>query len=63
MVSRKTLLVLVLAAAAGFAVWRLVSPSDEHRIRKVFREASELLSKNGTEPVFAAENHERTAFL
>ena len=53
MVSRKTFLVLAAAGLAA-AVWWLMTPSDERRIRRTFDRAAELLAKSGSEPVFTA---------
>ncbi len=54
MVGRRPFLLLLAAAILAFAAWRLLAPSEERRVRKVFDRVSELLDKSGTEPVFAA---------
>ena len=51
--TKKIFLIAVIALTA-FAAWKLAAPSEERRVRKVFDRVSELLSKTGTEPVFAA---------
>ena len=50
---RKSFLIGIVALAVVL-VWRFAGPSEERRVRKVFDRVSELLSKSGTEPVFAA---------
>ena len=37
---------LVLAALVALAVWWLLSPSEERRVRRVFDRASELIAKD-----------------
>ena len=45
---------LVLAALVALAAWWLLSPSEERRVRRVFDRASELIAKDGGEPIFVA---------
>ena len=50
----KNAFVLLLAGVAIFMAWRFLSPSEERRIVKMFDRTSELLSKNGSEPIITA---------
>ena len=49
----KTLVILVLAAAA-FAGWYFLWPAEEARVRETFAKMSAALDKNGTESTFDA---------
>ena len=51
---KKKIFLIAIVTVAAFAVWKLAAPSEERRVRKVFDRVSELLSKTGAEPVFAA---------
>jgi len=46
--------ILILAALVALAAWWLLSPSEERRVRRVFDRASELIAKDGSEPIFVA---------
>ena len=50
----KNAFVLLLSGVAIFMAWRFLSPSEERRIIKMFDKTSELLSKNGGEPIITA---------
>ena len=55
----KNAIILLVAGALVFLLWRVMSPSEERRIVKVFDRASELLSKDGGEPIIAAASKAR----
>jgi len=55
----KNAIFLLVACAVGFLLWRVMSPSEERRIAKVFDRASELLSKSGGEPIITAASKAR----
>ena len=51
---KRKVFLIGMVALAGVLVWKFAGPSEERRVRKVFDRVSELLSKSGAEPVFAA---------
>jgi len=59
----KKILVVIVLAAAAFAIWHLLSPSEEARVRETFKQMSAALDKNGSEPNLEAVGKARRAVV